>query len=192
MNEALISFDRQLRHPAENQSPGTLIGLGTLLLIIELCIFRAHRHNHFYPLLIWLSISGIPFVFAVWWTFRRKKFPANTLLIVLIGAAVFRLIPVPLDPPRLSTDIYRYIWDGRLQGAGINPYLYLPVDPRVAGLRDDSIYPNINRKEYAHTIYPPVAQMFFFAVTRVTQSVPGFKGALALLDLVTMGLVVGT
>jgi len=99
---------------------------------------------------------------------------------------------VPLDPPLFSTDIYRYVWDGRLQGAGINPYLYIPVDPQLAGLRDDNIYPNINRREYAHTIYPPVAQAFFFVVTRVTQSIPGFKGALVLVELVTMGLVAAT
>jgi hypothetical protein len=158
--------------------------------MIELYIFGAHRHNRFYPVIILLLISGIPFIFAVWWTFRRKKFPANTLLIILIGGVLFRLILVPLDPPRLSSDIYRYIWDGRLQGAGINPYLYIPVDPRLAGLRDDTIYPNINRKEYAHTIYPPVAQIFFYAVTRVTQGIPGFKGVLVLLDLVTVGLLV--
>jgi alpha-1,6-mannosyltransferase len=176
----------------EKRSLVTLIGLGALLLIIELYIFGAHRHNRFYWVLFLLSISGIPFVFAVWWTFQRKKFPANTLLIILIGGALFRLILVPLDPPRLSTDIYRYIWDGRLQGAGINPYLYLPVDSRLASLRDDSIYPNINRKEYAHTIYPPVAQIFFFVLTRATQTIPGFKGVLVLVDLVTVGLVVAT
>jgi len=147
MSAELISRDRPIRNWTERQSLGTLIGLGALLLIIELYIFGAHRHNRFYPLLILLSISGIPFGFAVWWTFQRKKFPANTLLIILFGGALFRLIPVPLDPPRLSTDIYRYIWDGRLQGAGINPYLYVPVDPRLARLRDDSIYPNINRRE---------------------------------------------
>jgi hypothetical protein len=192
MSEELISCDPPIGHSTEKQSLATLIGLGALLLIIELCTFGAHRHNRFYSVLFWLSISGIPFVFAVWWTFRRKKFPASTLLIILIGGALFRLILVPLDPPRLSTDIYRYIWDGRLQGAGINPYLYVPVDPRLAGLRDDSVYPNINRKEYAHTIYPPVAQIFFFVVTRVTQSIPGFKGALVLVDLVTVGLVAAT
>jgi alpha-1,6-mannosyltransferase len=81
------------------------------------------------------------------------------------------------------------IWDGRLQGFAINPYLYVPVDSRLAGLRDDSIYPNVNRKEYAHTNYPPVGQIFFFVVTRVTQSILGFKGVLVVLDLVTMGLV---
>jgi alpha-1,6-mannosyltransferase len=192
MSEELISCDRPVRHATERQSLVTLIGLGALLLIIELFTFGAHRHNRFYPVLILLLISGIPFTFAVWWTFQRKKFPANTLLIILMGGALFRLIFVPLDPPRLSTDIYRYIWDGRVQGAGINPYLYVPVDPRLAGLRDDSIYPNINRRAYAHTIYPPVAQMVFFVVTRVTQGIPGFKSVLVLLDLVTMGLVAAT
>ena len=39
-------------------------------------------------------------------------------------------------PPYLSDDIYRYIWDGRVQGAGVNPYLYIPNDPALAGLRD--------------------------------------------------------
>jgi alpha-1,6-mannosyltransferase len=192
MSEGLISRNQPIRQATERQSLVTLIGLGTLLLIIELYTLGAHRHNRFYSVLFLLSISGIPFVFAVWWTFQRKKFPRSTLLIILIGGALFRLILVPLDPPRLSTDIYRYIWDGRLQGAGSNPYLYLPVDPRLAGLRDDSIYPHINRKEYAHTIYPPVAQIFYFVVTRVTQSIPGFKGVLVLVDLVTVGLVAAT
>jgi len=192
MSEGLISRNQPIRQSTENQSLATLIGLGALLLIIELYTFGAHRHNRFYSVLFLLSISGIPYVFAVWWTFQRKKFPRNTLLVVLIGGALFRLILVPLDPPRLSTDIYRYIWDGRLQGAGINPYFYLPVDPRLAGLRDESIYPHINRKEYAYTIYPPVAQIFFFVATRVTQSIPGFKGLLVLVDLVTVGLVAAT
>ena len=188
----MIPGDQPIRNLTDKQVPWTLIGLGILLLIIQLCLFEAHRHNRFYPALILLLISGIPFLFAVWWAFRRQKFPAHTLLVILVGGALFRLILVPLDPPRFSTDIYRYIWDGRLQGVGINPYLYVPIDPRLAGLRDDYIYPNINRKQYAHTIYPPVAQIFFFVVTRVTQTIPGFKGALVLLDLVTMGLVAAT
>jgi alpha-1,6-mannosyltransferase len=188
----MISGDQPIRNSKEELVPGTLIGLGILLLIIQLYLFGAHRHNRFYSILILLLISGIPFVLAVWWTFRRKEFPAHTLLIILIWGVLFRLILVPLDPPRLSTDIYRYIWDGRLQGVGINPYLYVPVDPRLGELRDDSIYPNINRKQYAHTIYPPVAQIFFFVVTQVSRSIPGFKGALVLLDLVTMGLVAAT
>jgi alpha-1,6-mannosyltransferase len=192
MSEEDSSRHQPIRASTEKRWLLTLIGFGFLLLIVELCVFGAHRNNRFYWTLFWLLISGIPFVLAVWWTFRRKTFPANTLVIILMGGALFRLILVPLDPPRLSTDIYRYIWDGRVQAAGINPYLYLPVDPRLAPLRDDSIYPSINRKTYAHTIYPPVAQIFFFLVTRVTQTVPGFKAVVVLVDLATMGMVAAT
>ena len=192
MSEELLPGEQSIRRSTQKRWPLTLIGLGTLLLLIEVGILEAHVNNHFYWVLFWLLISGIPFLFAVWLIFRQKAFPANTLVIILIGGALFRMILVPLDPPRLSTDIYRYMWDGRVQGAGVNPYLCLPVDPRLGGLRDTSIYPNINRKEYAHTIYPPVAQMFFFAVTRMTQTVPGFKCAIVLVDLVTIAIVVAT
>jgi hypothetical protein len=78
----------------------------------------------------------------------------------------------------MSTDAYRYVWDGRVQAAGINPYRYIPSDPALASLRDDSIYPNINRKDYAPTIYPPGAQAIFFLVTRVSQSVIAMKVAM--------------
>lgn len=111
MSEELISCDQPIQRSTEKRWPVTLLGLGTLLLTIELGILEAHLNKRFYGLLFWLLISGIPFVLAVWWTFRRKKFPANTFLIILIGGTLFRLILVPLDPPRLSTDIYRYIWD---------------------------------------------------------------------------------
>jgi len=40
-----------------------------------------------------------------------------------------------LAPPYLSTDVYRYVWDGRVLGAGINPYRYIPTDPGLAQAR---------------------------------------------------------
>ena len=64
-------------------------------------------------------------------------------------------------PPLLSSDIYRYVWDGRVQRAGINPYRYLPDAPQLAFLRDPAVFPNINRAEYAPTIYPPTAEALF-------------------------------
>ncbi len=45
-------------------------------------------------------------------------------------------------------------------------------------LRDGSIYPHINRKEYAPTIYPPGAQLLFLLVARVHASVFAMKAAL--------------
>jgi len=74
MSEEFISCNQPIRQSTEKQSLVTLVGLGALLLIIELYTFGAHRHNRFYAVAFLLSISGISFVFAVWWTFQRKRF----------------------------------------------------------------------------------------------------------------------
>jgi alpha-1,6-mannosyltransferase len=105
--------------------------------------------------------------------------PTNnwTLRIVLLIALAVRLIAV-IAPPFLSTDIYRYVWDGLVQGAGINPFRYIPADSHLAFLRDANIYPNINRRDYAHTIYPPGSQVIFWAVTRISPTVTAMKLAM--------------
>jgi uncharacterized membrane protein len=87
-----------------------------------------------------------------------------------------RLLLLPGWP--VSTDIYRYVWDGRVQGAGINPYLHLPADAILAGLRDGAIYPYINRADYAPTIYPPMSQIVFFLVTRISEAEVAMKAAM--------------
>ena len=58
---------------------------------------------------------------------------------ILLGALPFRLTLFPL-PPSLSTDLYRYRWDGHVQNAGWNPYAVAPTDPRLAPLRDPGWY----------------------------------------------------
>jgi len=87
--------------------------------------------------------------------------------ILLVGLAM-RLIVLPSPPA--SSDIYRYVWDGRVQAAGINPYRYLPADEALRPLRDQAIYPHINRATYAPTIYPPAAQLVFLAATRISET----------------------
>ncbi len=105
-----------------------------------------------------------------------------TLMIVLMFAAAFRARLVT-EPPFLSSDVYRYIWDGRVQASGINPYRYIPAEEELAPLRDDLIYANINRKDFAHTIYPPVAQAIFLASYLVRpSSVTTFKVTMSLFD----------
>lgn len=112
------------------------------------------------------------------------------LLVILLVAFALRALALA-EPPLLSDDIYRYIWDGRVQAAGINPYRFVPADPALATLRDTTIFPFINRADYAHTIYPPVAQAFFFLVTRVSETVLGMRLALVLCEVATAGAIVG-
>src|SRR5438045_3262479 len=51
-----------------------------------------------------------------------------------------------LSRPTLTDDMYRYVWDGRVQDQGISPYRYPPNSPQLLYLRDKDIYPSINRK----------------------------------------------
>ncbi|SEC61727.1 glycosyltransferase family 87 protein [Terriglobus roseus] len=104
----------------------------------------------------------------------RQPVNRATIPIILAFALLCRLVFL-LPPPHLSSDIYRYVWDGMMQHHGINPYRYYPADPHIAAFRDSSIYPHINRKEYAVTIYPPVAQMFYFIATAFSASLTAMK-----------------
>jgi len=122
------------------------------------------------------------------WIVIRARSSNSTLLIAIAFAIVFRL-SILFAPPYLSDDIYRYVWDGRVQAAGINPYRYIPAAPELAQLRDGTIYPKINRKDWAHTIYPPVAQVVFFLTTRISESVTWMKATMILFELVTFWAV---
>jgi hypothetical protein len=100
--------------------------------------------------LVYLSAAA----FLLW---RRPTLP----MVFILGVAVMLRLIVVGTPPFLSSDIYRYIWDGWVQAAGINPYRYIPDDQHLAFLRDIAVFPHINRANYAPTIYPPAAQICF-------------------------------
>jgi hypothetical protein len=134
-------------------------------------------------------IEGLTYFAAVALILRSKP-TTRTVWIILGFAGLLRLMVV-IFPPFLSNDLYRYIWDGWVQAAGINPYRYIPVDSHLAFLRDATVFPNINRANYAHTIYPPAAQMIFFIATgigRVLATPPVLAMKLAMLTLEGIGI----
>src|SRR5262245_28270503 len=69
-----------------------------------------------------------------------ERTPANRALWLIFGIGVLLRVYVLLFDPLLSTDIYRYIWDGKVQAAGINPYRYFPAHDALAHLRDATIF----------------------------------------------------
>jgi alpha-1,6-mannosyltransferase len=166
-----------------------LLGLGLGLLALELAGLHEYLQGNLLHLIFYLLVTSALTALIVWVVWRRRTSTRKTLGVILVFALLFRLLLIPLSELPLSSDMYRYVWDGRVQGAGISPYLYVPEDPVLASLRDDKIYPNINRRDYAHTIYPPFAQVFFWAVSSATQSVSGFKLAMALCDFATIGFL---
>ncbi len=119
---------------------------------------------------------------------RRGSMPRGGMWMVLVVAAAMRIITFT-TPPLLSTDLYRYVWDGRVQRAGINPYRYVPDAPQLAVLRDQMVFPNINRASYAHTIYPPAAEAIFAAAAFLAPGVYGMKAVMAGFDVLSIGCI---
>ena len=110
-----------------------------------------------------------------------------TLPLILVIALACRAL-VLLPAPHMSSDIYRYVWDGIVQHAHISPYRYVPGDPALTQLRAPNqwIFDHINRRNYAHTIYPPAAQFIFYLVTFFSPTVTAMKIGMLLFEGVTV------
>jgi hypothetical protein len=138
-------------------------------------------------------VRALPLLIGAWmafiaaaWLLRKVPLRSAVALIMLGGIAV-QLAAVSA-PPQNSNDLYRYIWDGRVQAAGVDPYAYVPTARQLTGLRDEFLFhpgaeycvsqsyvvshpaaelaagcTAINRPTVP-TIYPPVAEAYFLGV----------------------------
>jgi len=178
-----------------------IVGLGLISGLLYFFNFRlqsffgegqlvAKSNIHFYVLLFGvlslLYLSGIYLIFkhrAIW---GHSK---SLLSTIVLFAVVFRALLVPANPAVLSKDLYRYIWDGRVQQNGINPYRHPPDAEELKKHRDDQVFPNINRKSYP-TLYPAGAQLFFRLFHMIAgDSVSGYKGLMTVFDVLTLFLL---
>jgi hypothetical protein len=113
-----------------------------------------------------------------------------SLRTVVLFGVLFRLT-VLMVPPSLSDDIHRYVWDGSVQNLGINPYLYAPDDvPEDKASRIGVGRDRINHS-HLHTIYPPVAQLFFRLATYSHASAWSVKVGILLADFFAAWFIVG-
>jgi hypothetical protein len=113
---------------------------------------------------------------------RSPAQASRTTWIVLALALVMRLPPLfPATGP--GSDIFRYVWDARVQREGHNPYAVTPADPGYAAIHT----PDTRLMHHTHipSPYPPAAQLFFRLVAAVSESPRAFKAAAAAADLGT-------
>jgi hypothetical protein len=131
--------------------------------------------------------AGIAYLVAVRVIPRLPDGSPGFLTLCLLLAVAWRL-PLLAAPPLLSNDIYRYVWDGRVQRFGYNPYTSAPADPALQHLHTDVT----RRTEHPTlpTIYPPAAELFFRGVAWAGESVLAFKTAFVVCDLAVMALLV--
>ncbi len=116
---------------------------------------------------------------------------ATTVSPRIVAAAVllslaFR-VPLIVPPVNYDSDMVRYLWDGRVQLRGYNPYQVTPADAAVANTHTDETrrMPSLRTR----TPYPPAAQLFFRLVVWFHDSTRTMKLALALCDLITILIV---
>ncbi len=140
-----------------------------------------------------LAVACIAYLFAIREFFRGRspirlesgqvgatpEFPRRMVVIGLVLAAAWHIAFLRVSPGA-DDDIHRYVWDGRLQRLGFNPYLVVPSDPAVKGLHTPETR-NLNNPDLPSP-YPPGAQLFFRAVTAIHESVLAFKVAFVLCD----------
>ncbi len=111
---------------------------------------------------------------------RYRAIPRAGLIVFGVAlAARSALVPVP---PSLSDDLYRYVWEGKVAAAGLDPWRLAPRDPALAPLRDRAIHPHVNHPDLS-AIYPPLAIAGFALVARVSATVIAFKIWVVLHDL---------
>ena len=142
-----------------------------------------HVLFRYYP--IFFGFVFAVYLAGVWLSWGGGR---RVALAAVASGMVFRLAMLPTGVV-LSSDLYRYLWDGRVQTAGINPFRYPPRDEALAFLRDAEIHPHINRPA-ERTVYPPGSQALFAGLAWLT---PDRIWALRLLliacDLATMLLL---
>ena len=155
-------------------------------------LYLSHRLFLLNPVWIYLSLYFTLFVFYAYAAGRvvphiPPAYVKRALIVILLGGIAFRLIALPSEPS-LSTDMYRYVWDGRLTIHGINPFRWAPNAPNLRHLRDP-IWEAMEYKVY-QTIYMPVSQAVFAACYALFKTnLIGYKLVYTLFDLGICGLL---
>ncbi|MEE8141467.1 MAG: glycosyltransferase 87 family protein [Planctomycetota bacterium] len=140
-------------------------------------------------LLLWLAIPALA---VAHWLPRlpRKQAPLWAMVGVAVAA---RLFFFAVDP-YFSDDVYRYLWDGRVQAAGMQPYGVNPQDPSLDEVElnwpeEEWVRGRVNHPHVA-TIYPPLLELVFQLVARLGGGLTLWRAVLLIVELATVWLIV--
>ena len=154
----------------------------------SLCVALTLCSRHFSdrggpPFMACLTVAGIAYLLAFREIFAAPKFERSVsrrvAIIGLLLAAIWHVAFLHL-PPGPDDDIHRYVWDGRLQRLGYNPYLVIPSDTASRSLHTSETR-GLNNPDFPSP-YPPGAQLFFRAVASIRESTFALKIAFVLCE----------
>lgn len=129
------------------------------------------------------TVAVVAYAGVVRRVWRGETGSSRWLLIAILFAIAVR---VPLALPRVNpdNDMIRYLWDGRVQTLGLNPYAVKPADPGLEFTHTNETRDMPSARQ--RTPYPPAAQLFFRLVVGIHDSSRAMKLALILCDLLTI------
>ena len=125
-----------------------------------------------------LTVAGIVYLLAIREFFAtpgfERRVARRVVVIGLVLAAAWHIEFLRV-PPGPDDDVHRYVWDGRLQRLGYNPYIVVPSDPAAKGMHTPETR-SLNNPDLPSP-YPAGAQLFFRAVTAIQESTFALKVA---------------
>ncbi len=157
-----------------------LYGLGAILLVALTIGSRSFSRTGEPSFFIPLAVAGVAYLLAIRELFSTPEFPKRVIVFGLALSALWHFQFLRM-PPGLDDDIHRYVWDGRVQRLGYDPYIVVPSDPALASLHTSETR-TLNNPEVPSP-YPAGAQLFFRAVTSIHESTFALKVAFVLCDL---------
>jgi hypothetical protein len=150
-----------------------------LLVALTICsrnFSRTGEPSFFIP----LAVAGVAYLLAIRELLSTPEFPKRVIVFGLALSALWHFQFLRM-PPGLDDDIHRYVWDGRVQRLGYNPYIVVPGEPALASLHTSETR-TLNNPEVPSP-YPAGAQLFFRAVTAIHESIFALKVAFVVCDL---------
>ncbi len=166
-----------------------LLGISLITTCVLTFMLGDLRKNT--PAFEWIFLSAFTLYAIACFVVLQPATVDRRILYGIFGVAVVMQGILIFTRPTLSDDMYRYVWDGRVQAQGISPYSYPPNAPELTFLRDLKIYPSINRKDVV-TVYPPAAEAAYAILWRLgPDNVHWFQAAMAGGGLVAGALLVG-
>jgi len=157
-----------------------LYGLGAVMLVAMTICSRNFSRTGEPSFLIPLGVAGLAYLLAIRDLFSTPDFPRRVIVFGLALSALWHFEFLRM-PPGLDDDIHRYVWDGRMQRHGYNPYIVVPSDPALATLHTSETR-TLNNPEVPSP-YPAGAQLFLRAVTAIQESTFALKVAFVVCDL---------
>jgi hypothetical protein len=112
--------------------------LAALVAVVAATVAAGGDSEHPDRLPYWYGAAWLLFAGAV---ALVRRVPRRAATWAVAGGSVALALAGLAGPPRTSDDMYRYVWDGRVQAAGISPYDYPPNARELAALRDPWLFP---------------------------------------------------